>query len=57
MVFGEPESLFEIVFKVLVLGVLPTFVLVRMVYQDWKDSRSQKESSELDEDIGKHEEA
>lgn len=57
MVFGEPESLFEIVFKVLVLGVLPTFVLVRMVYRDWKDSRSQKESSELDEDIGKHEEA
>ncbi|MDW1598477.1 hypothetical protein R7D98_23225 [Vibrio sp. Vb2911] len=47
--FGEPESLFEIVFKILVLGVLPTFVLIRMVYLDWKEGASPKS----DEDMGK----
>ncbi|HDR6313196.1 TPA: hypothetical protein QCU60_005232 [Bacillus cereus] len=51
--FGEPESLFEIVFKILVLGVLPTFFLVRLVYLDVKDSRSQKASPKLDEGVGK----
>lgn len=55
--FGEPNSWFEIVFKILVLGVLPTFILVRLVYLDVKESRSQKESSELDENVGKQEEA
>lgn len=50
--FGEPNSLFEIVFKILVLGVLPSFILVRMVYLDFKESRSQKESSELDDSLG-----
>ncbi|GAB6485413.1 hypothetical protein bcgnr5371_60160 [Bacillus cereus] len=53
--FGEPNSLFEIVFKILVLGVLPSFILVRMVYLDFKESRSQKESSELDDSLGKPE--
>ncbi|GAB6621268.1 hypothetical protein bcgnr5406_60900 [Bacillus cereus] len=47
--FGEPNSWFEIVFKILVLGVLPTFFLVRLVYLDVKNSRSQKESSKNDE--------
>jgi hypothetical protein len=46
-VFGEPNSWFEIVFKILVLGVLPTFFLVRLVYLDVKNSRSQKESSKM----------
>ncbi|GAB6566983.1 hypothetical protein [Bacillus cereus] len=50
--FGEPNSVFEIVFKILVLGVLPTFILVRMVYLDFKESRSQEASPELDESIG-----
>lgn len=54
--FGEPESLFEIVFKILVLGVLPTFVLVRMVYLDYKELRSHKASPKLDEDTRKHRE-
>ncbi|EEL78825.1 hypothetical protein bcgnr5394_55950 [Bacillus cereus] len=54
--FGEPSSVFEIVFKVTFLGVLPTFVLVRMVYLDWKESQSHKASPKLDEDMGKHEE-
>ncbi|MFE9082372.1 hypothetical protein [Bacillus mobilis] len=54
--FGESSSVFEIVFKVIVLGVLPTFVLVRMVYLDFKDSRSQGASPKTDEDVGKHRE-
>lgn len=51
--FGEPNSWFEIVFKILVLGVLPTFFLVRLVYLDVKDSRSRRASPKIDEDVGK----
>ncbi|HDR6771364.1 TPA: hypothetical protein QCV71_005904 [Bacillus cereus] len=54
--FGEPSSVFEIVFKVIVLGVLPTLFLVRLVYLDVKESRSHRESSELDDDVGKQKE-
>ncbi|GAB6507613.1 hypothetical protein bcgnr5385_61790 [Bacillus cereus] len=51
--FGEPSGWFEIVFKILVLGVLPTFILARLVYLDVKESRSQKASPKLDEDVRK----
>ncbi|HFJ9375296.1 TPA: hypothetical protein ACGW7B_006010 [Bacillus nitratireducens] len=54
--FGEPSSVFEIVFKVTFLGVLPTLILVRMVYLDVKESRSHKASPKPDEDVGKHRE-
>lgn len=54
--FGEPSGWFEIVFKILVLGVLPTFFLVRLVYLDVKDSRSQKASPKPDEDTRKRRE-
>lgn len=51
--FGEPSSVFEIVFKVMVLCVLPTLFLVRLVYLDAKESRSHRESPKTDEGIGK----
>jgi hypothetical protein len=54
--FGEPNGWFEIVFKILVLCVLPSFILVRMVYLDWKESRTQKASPKPDEDMAKHRE-
>jgi hypothetical protein len=54
--FGEPNGGFEIVFKILVLCVLPSFILVRMVYLDWKESRSQRHRQNLDEDVAKHRE-